>query len=411
MEKTLELLKKIKAVVMDSRKIKEGDLFLAINNGNNYIKDVLEKGAEYVIADNPGHFADHPKVIVVEDTVAAAQEMAKEYIKSLKDNGLKLIAITGSNGKTTTKDFIYSVLSQGLICKKTEGNYNNHIGVPYTLLNLKPTDEAAVIEMGMSGFGEIDLLTKITQPDFGVITNIGDSHLEFLKTRANVFKAKTEMVPYIDPKNMIVYGDDLFLSELNAVKIRLEKFQDMEGGAEFRIFGENYKINLNGRHNALNAAMAVYLGKRFLLSQSEIQKGLSEAQITKMRFEKIEKENREYINDAYNASPISMAYSLETFAEVYKSKNRIAVLGDMLELGEGEIDFHRETIKKALELGIEKIYLYGPRMEKAAYEFKDSRLIHFADKENLKKALSDEKEKVAIFLKGSRGMKLEEVIV
>lgn len=411
MEKTLELLKKIKAVVMDSRKIKEGDLFLAINNGNNYIKDVLEKGAEYVIADNPGHFADHPKVIVVEDTVAAAQEMAKEYIKSLKDNGLKLIAITGSNGKTTTKDFIYSVLSQGLICKKTEGNYNNHIGVPYTLLNLKPTDEAAVIEMGMSGFGEIDLLTKITQPDFGVITNIGDSHLEFLKTRANVFKAKTEMVPYIDPKNMIVYGDDLFLSELNAVKIRLEKFQDMEGGAEFRIFGENYKINLNGRHNALNAAMAVYLGKRFLLSQSEIQKGLSEAQITKMRFEKIEKENREYINDAYNASPISMAYSLETFAEVYKGKNRIAVLGDMLELGEGEIDFHRETIKKALELGIEKIYLYGPRMEKAAYEFKDSRLIHFADKENLKKALSDEKEKVAIFLKGSRGMKLEEVIV
>lgn len=411
MEKMLEILKKIKSVVMDSRKIEEGDLFLAINNGNNYIKDVLEKGAGYVIADNPGDFADNPRVIVVKDTVKAVQELAKEYVKHLKDNGLKVITITGSNGKTTTKDLIYSVLSQGLICKKTEGNYNNHIGVPYTLLNLKPTDEVAVIEMGMSGFGEIDLLSRIAQPDFGIITNIGDSHLEFLKTRENVFKAKTEMVPYVDPANMIVYGDDPFLSKLNAVKIRLEKFQDMEDGAEFRIFEENYKINLNGRHNALNAAMAVYLGKRFLLSQSEIQRGLLEAQITKMRFEKIEKENRQYINDAYNASPISMVFSLETFAEVYRGKNRIAVLGDMLELGEKEIDFHKEIIKKALELGIEKIYLYGPRMEKAMMEFKDTRLTHFADKEDLKKALLNEREGLTILLKGSRGMKLEEVIV
>ena len=179
-------LDKIENVIMDSRKVQKGDLFFAINNGNQYINEVLEKGASVVVADN--YLGDDKRVFKVPNTVEFMHKLAKEYRKAL---GLKVIAITGSNGKTTTKDMIYSVLSRKYITKKTEGNYNNHIGLPFTILQLKEKDEIVVLEMGMSGFGEIDLLSSIAKPNIGVITNIGDSHLEFLKTRENVFKAKT----------------------------------------------------------------------------------------------------------------------------------------------------------------------------------------------------------------------------
>ena len=196
-------LKEIANVVMDSRKVKENSLFFAINNGNNYIDEVLEKGATLVIADN--YLGSDKRVIKVEDTIVAMQELARDYRMALK---LVIIGITGSNGKTTTKDMVYSVLSQKYRCKKTEGNYNNHIGLPFTILQLEDGDEIAVLEMGMSGFGEIDKLCEISSPDYGIITNIGDSHLEFLKTRENVFKAKGEMIKYISEENLIVYGDD-----------------------------------------------------------------------------------------------------------------------------------------------------------------------------------------------------------
>lgn len=410
MEAMLEVLKQIKAVVMDSRKIEEGDLFLAINSGNDYVEEVLRKGAAYVISDDPERYKDHSQVIKVKDTLEAMQNLAVAYVKTLKDRGLKIVAITGSNGKTTTKDFINGVLSQKFSCLATTGNYNNHIGVPFTLLNLKEKHEVAVIEMGMSDFGEIDLLTRIAQPDIGIITNIGDSHLEFLKTRENVFKAKTEMFRYVPPTQRIVSGEDPFLEKVEADKILLEGFTEEIDGALFKIFNEEYKIKLNGKYNALNAAMAVDTGKRLGMDFEGIQRGLLNASITHMRFEKIDRENRHYINDAYNASPISMAKSLETFAEVYRGKNRIAILGDMLELGEREIEFHREVIGKALNLGIDRIYLYGPRMEKAAREFHGKNIQHFSDKKEIQRVLLEEKRDVNIFLKGSRGMKMEEII-
>ena len=172
-------------VVMDSRKVQKGDLFFAINNGNSYVNDVLGKGAALVIADN--YKGNDKRVIKVDDTIKCMQELAKKYRKALN---IKIIAITGSNGKTTTKDMVYSILSQEYVTAKTMGNLNNHIGVPFTILQLDNKYEVAVLELGMSSFGEIDLLSNIAQPDIGVITNIGDSHLEFLKTRENVFKAK-----------------------------------------------------------------------------------------------------------------------------------------------------------------------------------------------------------------------------
>ena len=411
----LSFLEEIADVVMDSRKVQKNSLFFAINNGNSYIDDVLNKGVALVIADN--YKGNSSKVICVEDSVRAMQELAHEYRKVL---GLKVIGITGSNGKTTTKDMIYSILSQKYRCKKTEGNYNNHIGLPFTILQLSDEDEVSVLEMGMSSFGEIDRLCEIAQPDYGVITNIGDSHLEFLKTRENVFKAKGEMIKYISKENLIIFGDDYYLKNVDGItvgyetenKYQIKEFKDSDNGIEFFIEDDKYSISLNGKHNCINGAMGIVLGKKFGLTVEEIQKGLKNLELTPMRFQKIVKGEIIYINDAYNASPISMRYSLETFDKLYNDIKKVIVLGDMLELGEKEIEYHYEVLEKALTVKADKIYIYGERMKKAFERLLEkNRIEHFSDKELLKRRIAEEfPQKKAILLKGSRGMKMEEII-
>lgn len=402
-------------VVMDSRKVQKGDLFFAINNGNSYIDDVLEKGAALVIADN--YKGNDKRVIKVEDTIECMQELAKKYRHTVD---VKVIAITGSNGKTTTKDMIYSVLSQKYVTAKTMGNLNNHIGVPFTILQLDEKCEAAVLELGMSGFGEIDLLSSIVEPDIGVITNIGDSHLEFLKTRENVFKAKTELVKYVSAENLIVFGDDPFLKDLNGIKVgyennnnyQIKNFTDSDEGLYFEMEEKKYTVSLNGKHNCINTAMAIVIGKKMGVSYEEISNGLKNLELTPMRFQKIEKENIIYINDAYNASPISVSFSLETFDKLYNDALKITVLGDMLELGEKEIEYHENIIEKALIIHTDKIYLYGERMAKAlkVIQGNKEKITHFTNKEDIKNILEKEHGKTAVLLKGSRGMKLEEII-
>lgn len=402
-------------VVMDSRKVQKGDLFFAINNGNSYVNDVLGKGAALVIADN--YKGNDKRVIKVDDTIKCMQELAKKYRKALN---IKIIAITGSNGKTTTKDMVYSILSQEYVTAKTMGNLNNHIGVPFTILQLDNKYEVAVLELGMSSFGEIDLLSNIAQPDIGVITNIGDSHLEFLKTRENVFKAKTELVKYVEKENLIIFGDDPFLKMLDGVKVGYEKdnnyqiedFSDSDEGLSFELNGDKYEIALNGKHNCINAAIAVVIGKKMKVPYEKIKDGLKNLELTPMRFQKIEKENIIYINDAYNASPISVSFSLETFDKLYNDTLKITILGDMLELGEKEIEYHKNIIEKALSIHTDKIYLYGERMKKALENIQKNRekITHFTEKEEIKKLILKEQKKTSILLKGSRGMKLEEII-
>lgn len=402
-------------VVMDSRKVQKGDLFFAINNGNSYVNDVLGKGAALVIADN--YKGNDKRVIKVDNTIKCMQELAKKYRKALN---IKIIAITGSNGKTTTKDMVYSILSQEYVTAKTMGNLNNHIGVPFTILQLDNKYEVAVLELGMSSFGEIDLLSNIAQPDIGVITNIGDSHLEFLKTRENVFKAKTELVKYVEKENLIIFGDDPFLKMLDGVKVGYEKdnnyqiedFSDSDEGLSFELNGDKYEIALNGKHNCINAAIAVVIGKKMKVPYEKIKDGLKNLELTPMRFQKIEKENIIYINDAYNASPISVSFSLETFDKLYNDTLKITILGDMLELGEKEIEYHKNIIEKALSIHTDKIYLYGERMKKALENVQKNRekITHFTEKEEIKKLILKEQKKTSILLKGSRGMKLEEII-
>ena len=408
----------IKNVVMDSRKVIEGSLFFAINNGNSYVKDVLDKGASLVIADNTD--IKDKRVIKVTDTIATMQDLATKYRNKLD---IQVVGITGSNGKTTTKDIVYSLLSVKAKTLKTEGNYNNHIGLPYTLLNVTDEEKFVVLEMGMSSLGEIRRLGEISSPDYAIITNIGDSHIEFLKTRDNVFKAKTELLEFVDKENTFVCGDDEYLGKLDVNKVgfngnnthKIESYDFSNKGSKFILDGKEYEMPLLGKHNISNTAIAIELAKKIGLTDEEIQKGLKEIKISNMRFQEIKIGNDIYINDAYNASPMSMKAAIDTLNEIYNDKYKIAILGDMLELGENEVDYHMDVLNYLLDKKIKLIYLYGERMKKAYDIFmknksEEYRFWYYPTKEGIVESLKNIKMDKVILLKASRGIKLEEII-
>ena len=402
-------------VQMDSRKIEKDDVFFALNSGKNYIPQVLEKGASLVICDDK-KWEGHEKVVVVEDTLKAMQEIAKEYRKSLP---VKIIGVVGSNGKTTTKDIVYSVLSSKYKCVKTEGNYNNHIGVPYTLLQIKENDEFAVVEMGMSSRGEIKFLCETALPDYGIITNIGDSHLEFLLNRENVFIEKSEIKNYVDKDRLIIFGDDFYLKNLNGIKVGFEKnnnfiienYTETSEGVSFEIEKEKYNFEMNGKHNCINAAFGTVIGKIAGLSYEEIERGLENCKVTPMRFQKIEKNGIKYINDSYNASPVSMRYSLETLADAYKGISKIAVLADMGELGKDELKYHIEVLEYAVALDIEKIIVFGNIMKEAAEKIENrEKLIIVETKEEIKNIIRKDFADRVVLIKGSNFNHLWEIM-
>ena len=402
-------------VQMDSRKIEKDDIFFALNSGKNYIPQVLEKGASLVICDDK-KWEGHEKVVVVEDTLKAMQEIAKEYRKSLP---VKIIGIVGSNGKTTTKDIVYSVLSSKYKCVKTEGNYNNHIGVPYTLLQIKENDEFAVVEMGMSSRGEIKFLCETALPDYGIITNIGDSHLEFLLNRENVFIEKSEIKNYVDKDRLIIFGDDFYLKNLNGIKVGFEKnnnfiiknYTETSDGVSFEIEKEKYNFKMNGKHNCINAAFGTVIGKIAGLSYEEIERGLENCKVTPMRFQKIEKNGIKYINDSYNASPVSMKYSLETLADAYEGISKIAVLADMGELGKDELKYHIEVLEYAVALDIEKIIVFGNIMKEAAEKIENrEKLIIAETKEEIKNIIRKDFADRVVLIKGSNFNHLWEIM-
>ena len=408
----------IKNVVMDSRKVTEGSLFFAINNGNSYVKDVLDKGVSLVIADNTD--VKDERIVKVSDTIATMQDLATKYRKKLD---IQVIGITGSNGKTTTKDIVYSLLSAKAKTLKTEGNYNNHIGLPYTLLNVTDEEKFVVLEMGMSSLGEIKRLGEISSPNYAIITNIGDSHIEFLKTRDNVFKAKTELLEFVNKENTFVCGDDEYLAKLDVNRIgfndnnthKIESYEFSDKGSKFVLDGKEYKISLLGKHNISNTAIAIELAKKIGLTDEEIQSGLKEIKISNMRFQEIKIGEDIYINDAYNASPTSMKAAIDTLNEIYNDKYKIAILGDMLELGENEVDYHIDVLNYLLDKKIKLIYLYGERMKKAYDIFMKSkseeyRFWYYPTKEGIVESLKNIRMEKVILLKASRGTALEDII-
>ena len=408
----------IKDVAMDSRKVTEGSLFFAINNGNSYIKDVLDKGVSLVIADNTD--IQDERIVKVSDTIATMQDLATKYRKKLD---IEVVGITGSNGKTTTKDIVYSLLSVKAKTLKTEGNYNNHIGLPYTLLNVTDEEKFVVLEMGMSSLGEIRRLGEISSPDYAIITNIGDSHIEFLKTRDNVFKAKTELLEFVNKENTFVCGDDEYLAKLDVNKIgfndnntyKIESYEFSNKGSKFVLDGKEYEMSLLGKHNISNTAIAIEVAKKIGLTDEEIQNGLKEIKISNMRFQEIKVGEDIYINDAYNASPTSMKAAIDTLNEIYNDKYKIAILGDMLELGENEVDYHIDVLNYLLDKKIKLIYLYGERMKKAYDIFmktksEEYRFWYYPNKEAIVESLKNIRMEKVILLKASRGTAFADII-
>ena len=350
-------------VTTDSRKISENVLFVALKgekfNGEDFAEDSLKNGAAAVLVSNSAKNISSDRVLRVEDTLTAYQKISKIWRDRFK---IPVVAITGSNGKTTTKDLTAAALSSLGEIQKTSANFNNEIGVPLTLLGISEKNRAAVVEIGMRGLGQIKNLAKIVQPNIGIVTNVNETHIEILGSIENIAKAKGELVEAIpEGGTVILNADNKFTAEMknlakNGVKIftyGLENSADFmaenilikESSTEFNLKYDgkifNFEVPVIGRHNVSNSLAAIAAGVSLGISLKNIQKGFSTLATTKMRFEVIRRDGVTIVNDAYNASPASMRAAIQTVAEIYENR-KIAVLGDMLELGEISEKVHRE---------------------------------------------------------------------
>lgn len=428
---------KIKGICIDTRKLEKGNLFVPFigenTDGHQFVAEAIEKGAAAALwqkgVPNPPL---HLPILVVEDTLVALQELAKSYRNQLN---LKVIGITGSNGKTTTKDMVTNLLSLQYKVQKTEGNYNNHIGLPFTILQLKEETEMAVLEMGMSGRGEIDFLSKLANPDAVIITNIGESHLLDLGSREGIAEAKLEILNGLKKNGYIVYfGDEPLLKEkldLYNGEATIHTFGKSEGntiypteitssnnGSYFKVnhFDEEFYLPVLGTHNIMNALSAMLMAKHFQIPFSMLNEGFKSLKLTNMRMELVKGNNGEnIINDAYNASPTSMKAAIELVSNLPGYSQKILVLGDMLELGPKEEEFHYEIGKSLEPEKINYVFTYGNLSNQIARGAKESlsenQVYTFSDKQSLIEALKKRTNpETLVLVKASRGMKLEEVV-
>ncbi len=428
---------RIAGVSTDSRSIREGDLFIPIVgdkfDGHDFIGVVLDKGAVAVLTSKDVEPVGGKAVIKVEDTLTALGDLARYYRAGFN---IPFVGITGSVGKTSTKDMISSALSQGFNVHKTMGNFNNHIGLPLTILNLETDHEAAVIEMGMSGFGEIKYLSSIAKPDIAVITNIGLSHIEKLGSRQNILKAKMEILEGLKSDGMVILnGDDKLLYGLNDLLSFRTVYFGMEDGLNYqacnvKTMGErgtsfeitvknnDYKVNVPvpGIHNIYNALAAIAVGIELNMPMEKIIKGIAEFVPSKMRLNIIDSNGIKIINDAYNASPQSMEAAIDVLSDIGENGRTVAVLGDMLEMGEWAYKAHVDIGRYAFSKGIDYIFTIGENgrniangaLESGAQEGK---VLAFDNNNDIKSFLKGfVKNGDVILVKGSRGMKMEEIV-
>lgn len=433
----------IKGISIDSRKIESHNLFIAIRgerfDGHDFIREALDKGASCVILD-VNRFSNKEKfffsstkgkrAVLVEDTRTALQKIAKWHRSKFK---LIVVGVTGTNGKTTTKEMIAEVLSKKYRVLRSEKSFNNQIGVPLTLLKLTSETEVLVLELGMSQPGEIAILTKMVQPDFGLITNIGPAHLEFMGSLEKIAEAKFELLKDMKEKGTIILNaDDPWLYHKGLKEKRevytygLEKKADFiagkisQNGNGFFSFlvNRSYPINLKllGKHNVYNALAAFSVGSILGVEKNEIKEALENYTPFEWRMELSIIDGIKILNDSYNANPLSMEKALETLKGMKTEGRRIAVLGDMLELGEKSYEFHKKIGEKVKEYGMDYLYTFG-KMSLGYAEgatrkgFKREDIFSFQDKktllENLLKFL---RTGDLILFKGSRKMRLEEIV-
>ncbi|MFW5961513.1 MAG: UDP-N-acetylmuramoyl-tripeptide--D-alanyl-D-alanine ligase [bacterium] len=433
--------REITEIVIDSREVKKDYLFIAIigekQDGHQFIEEAAKNGAAAVLVDrevDSDFFKNQgTAVLKVDDTTRALQDIAHNYRKSFED--LKVIAITGSAGKTTTKDLIYSLLAEKYSCLKTKGNFNNQIGLPLTLLQLSGKEDFAVVEMGMSALGEIDLLAKIAEPDIGVITNVAAAHLKQLGSLENIARAKKELIDNLTQADTAVLNyDNIYTRKMREdteaevitfgfkegadAEVKSYNFDPEKERLNFKIVYQaeeyNFKFNKAGKHNIYNALAAVIIALKYGLNCSEIQQGLLSAEFSSLRMEFIKLNNgARIINDSYNANPLAVKAALDVLAET-KGARKIAVLASMLELGEQSLIKHREVGSYAAEKSLDLLITIGREAAEIAAgaetKMNSEKILILDNNEECIEFLKSEiKEKDLILIKGSRANKLEEI--
>ena len=407
-------------VETDTRKDLNNCIFFALKgenfNGNLFAEQALKAGASYAVVDEE-KYKTGEKIFLVDDVLRTLQDLARYHREQL---GIPIISLTGSNGKTTTKELISAVLKQRLNCVSTKGNLNNHIGVPLTLLSMQQETEIGVVEMGANHPGEIEFLCNIALPNYGYITNFGKVHLEGFGSLEGVIEAKTELYRHLKAHRRRVFVN-------MADPVQAERSQGMNRitfgteEADFRVSflkadpfvsvkSDHVEIHskLIGKYNYMNIATAVAVGSYFDIPLLNIKRAVESYVPENNRSQIIEKESNKIISDAYNANPESMAVALENLDQL-SDLRKVAVLGDMFEIGKDALKEHQLIAELVKDLSIDHIFLIGKTFSKVKTE--DQKIDKFSDFEAFKEYLTDHKiENSTILIKASRGMKMERVI-
>jgi UDP-N-acetylmuramoyl-tripeptide--D-alanyl-D-alanine ligase len=396
----------------DTRNIRENGLFFALKgekfNGNKFAHTALEQGAAFAIIDE-FEFKTSDKTILVDNVLETLQQLANYHRLQLK---IPIIALTGSNGKTTTKELINTVLSEKYITTATVGNLNNHIGVPLTLLSMTPYTEIGIVEMGANHQKEIEFLCAIVAPDFGYITNFGKAHLEGFGGIEGVIKGKSELYVFLQEHHKVAFinpKDPIQVEKtLDITTICFPEYLKFLGADPFvKIASENSEIesNLIGAYNYTNILAAITIGIHFKLKDTEIKKAIENYIPTNNRSQIIEKESNHIILDAYNANPSSMEVALENFSKLKKA-SKVVILGDMFELGKQSAIEHQAIVNIADAFCFSQTLYVGEHFYKTITQNKQ-----FRNFEDLKAYITaNPLKQKSILIKGSRGMQLERIL-
>ena len=417
------LFKKCSGISTDTRKIDNGSMFFALKgdnfNANKFAEQAIEKGAKYTIIDEV-KYKQNDNYILVNDVLETLQNLANYHRKQID---IQIIAITGTNGKTTTKELLNAVLKEKYNIKATAGNFNNHIGVPLTLLGFDKNLDFGIVEMGANHPKEIELLCKIAEPDYGIITNIGKAHIEGFGSFRGVINTKNELYDYLKYKNKTIFynSDNEILSSLIGNYKNIVPFStsnktkyfcqiiDVNPFINVKFFNTTFvdiQTNLVGVYNLENIAVACTIGAFLGLDNIEIENGLKNYQPSNNRSQLTVTKHNKVIVDAYNANPTSMNGAIDNFIEI-KADKKVLILGDMLELGKISDKEHQNIIKKVDKLGFDNVIFVGKIFNK----FKNKKFVFFNNTEELINYLKINKmQNSFILLKGSRGIKLESIL-
>ncbi|WP_270513614.1 UDP-N-acetylmuramoyl-tripeptide--D-alanyl-D-alanine ligase [Streptococcus mutans] len=422
----------INAIEFDSRQIKTGDLFLPLQgarDGHEFIDTAFANGAVATFSEK-NITSDYPYILVV-DCLKAFQDLAQYYLEKMR---VDVIAVTGSNGKTTTKDMIATILATTYKTYKTQGNYNNEIGLPYTVLHMPDDTEKIVLEMGQDHLGDIALLSNLTHPHIAVVTLIGEAHLEFFGSREKIAEGKMQITQGMDGHGILIAPADKIISSFLPEKQKVIRFgadedifvTELEEHKNYLNFKTNFldneiKLPVTGKYNATNAMIASYVGKLLNISEEKIISALAQLNLTRNRTEwKKAANGADILSDVYNANPTAMKLILETFSSIpaNNSGKKIAVLADMKELGDSELALHAAMIASLDPAVIDRIFLFGPLMQALADEvaqvYSVGKWYYFAQADQVDE-LTEQIQKVLgpndqILLKGSNSMKLAQVV-